>query len=166
VATTAGRLFKQVQGSWQLDARTDRKLLEWAAQLHEIGLAVAHAQHHHHGGYLLTHSDMAGFSRQEQRDLAVLVRLHRRKFDAAELAGMSDDERERLQRLCVLLRLAVVLNRSRSSAALPVVNASAEKNRITLRFPSTFLAEHPLTLADLEGEQEMMRAAGMELAFE
>ncbi len=166
VATTAGRLFKQAQGSWLLDARADRKLLEWAAQIHEIGLAVAHAQHHHHGGYLLMHSDMAGFSRQEQRHLAVLVRLHRRKFDTQELAGMPDDERERLQRLCVLLRLAVVLNRSRSSAAPPSVTASAEKNRITLHFPARFLSEHPLTLADLEGEQGFLRVADMELAFE
>ena len=166
VAATAARLFKQVQASWQLDARTDRKLLEWAAEMHEIGLAVAHAQYHHHGGYLLTHSDMAGFSRQEQRHLAVLVRLHRRKFDPLELTGMPDDERERLLRLCVLLRLAVMLNRSRSSTTPPPIGANAEKNRIALSFPSRFLSEHPLTLADLESEQEMLRAAGMELVVE
>jgi exopolyphosphatase/guanosine-5'-triphosphate,3'-diphosphate pyrophosphatase len=166
VAATALRLFKHVQEAWDLDPKTDRKLLEWAGLLHEIGLAVAHAQHHHHGGYLLTHSDMAGFSRQEQRHLAVLVRLHRRKFDDAELAGMVDEERTRLTRLCVLLRLAVVLNRSRSSAPPPAIGASAEKNRITLKFASRFLADHPLTAADLESERDMIRAAGVELAFE
>lgn len=166
VAATATRLFKHVQGNWELDARSDRKLLEWAAQLHEIGLAVAHAQHHHHGGYLLTFSDMAGFSRQEQRHLAVLVRLHRRKFDDVELAGMADDERERLVRLCVLLRLAVVLNRSRSTETPPSIGAEVEKNRISLRFASRYLTDHPLTLADLESEQEMLKSAGIELAFE
>ena len=166
VAATALRLFKHVQEEWGLDARTDRKLLEWAGLIHEIGLAVAHAQYHHHGGYLLTHSDMAGFSRQEQRHLAVLVRLHRRKFDAQELAGMPDEERERLQRLCVLLRLAVVLNRSRSSASPPLVSVSAEKKRITLRFGARFPSDHPLTAADLEGEQEMLRVAEVELVFE
>lgn len=166
VAATALRLFKHVQEAWNLDPRTDRKLLEWAGLVHEIGLAVAHAQHHHHGGYLLTHSDMAGFSRQEQRHLAVLVRLHRRKFDEIELAGMGEEERERLLRLCVLLRLAVVLNRSRSSAAPPSIGAGAEKNRITLRFGARFLADHPLTAVDLESEQEMLKSAGIELAFE
>lgn len=166
VATTAQRLFKHVQDAWSLEARSDRKLLEWAGLIHEIGLAVAHAQYHHHGGYLLTHSDMAGFSRQEQRDLAVLVRLHRRKFDDVELAGMADEERVRLVRLCVLLRLAVVLNRSRSSATPPAIGASAEKNRITLKFGARFFADHPLTQADLESEQEMLKTAGIELSFE
>lgn len=166
VAAAALRLFKHVHEAWGLDPRSDRKLLEWAGLIHEIGLAVAHAQYHHHGGYLLTHSDMAGFSRQEQRHLAVLVRLHRRKFDEVELAGMGDEERERLLRLCVLLRLAVLLNRSRSSATPPAIGASAEKNRITLQFSSRFLADHPLTAVDLESEQDMLKAAGMELVFE
>jgi exopolyphosphatase / guanosine-5'-triphosphate,3'-diphosphate pyrophosphatase len=62
--------------------------------------------------------------------------------------------------------IAVVLNRSRSSAPPPPIGAEADKNQITLKFPSRFLSEHPLTLADLESEQEMLRAAEMKLVVE
>src|SRR3546814_8346115 len=52
----------------------ERRMLAWAARIHEIGLAIAHSQHHVHGAYLIEHSDIAGFSRQEQKMLSVLIR--------------------------------------------------------------------------------------------
>ena len=89
--------------------------MSWAARLHEIGLTIAHNAHHKHGGYLLANSDLPGFSRREQRLLAVLVRGSRRKFPASAFKPHG----KTAQRLGVLLRLAILLHRSRSDAAVP-----------------------------------------------
>ena len=77
VEATALQLFDQVARDWKLDA-DDRQMLSRAARLHEIGLAIAHSGYHVHGAYILENSDIAGFSQQEQRFLAALVRTHRR----------------------------------------------------------------------------------------
>ena len=83
VAATARALLDQVRDAWGLDDDQAR-FLTWGARLHEIGLAISHSQFHRHGAYLLEHSDLAGFSRPEQRLLAFLVRAHRRKFPLRE----------------------------------------------------------------------------------
>ena len=114
VERTALRLLDAVAAPWKLTRQRHRQLLGWSARLHEIGMTVAYSSYHKHGGYLLTHSDLPGFSIDERRTLATLVRAHRRKLtrdafqDAIGLSG------ERLLRLCLILRLAVVLNRGRS----------------------------------------------------
>ena len=63
VEKTTRYIFKNTKAGWSLDKKEDLKMLAWAARLHEIGLAIAHNQYHKHGAYLLSHSDMAGFSR-------------------------------------------------------------------------------------------------------
>jgi len=152
VAGTAEQLFEQVRNSWQLNGSADLKMLRWAAQLHEIGLSIAHAQYHRHGAYLLTYADMPGFSRQEQYALATLVRAHRRKFPVEEFEQIAEEDRLRIKRLGVLLRLAVVLNRSRSYSALPAVRAVANDAALDLEFPTDWLGNNPLTQTDLDSE--------------
>jgi exopolyphosphatase/guanosine-5'-triphosphate,3'-diphosphate pyrophosphatase len=164
VRTTAMDLFRQVRKAWTLDSRADGMLLKWAADAHEIGLSIAHAQYHRHAAYLLANSDLPGFSREEQFSLAMLVRLHRRRLALEELQQLSDPDRPRIFRLCVLLRLAVLLNRSRS-AALPEIGAAAADATLDLAFPQGWLDDHPLTQTDLESEREFLAAAKFELKF-
>src|SRR3546814_5759878 len=76
VEASALDLFDQVAAGWDL-GDDERRMLAWAARIHEIGLAIAHSQHHVHGAYLIEHSDIAGFSRQEQKMLSVLIRCQR-----------------------------------------------------------------------------------------
>ena len=165
VAATAELLFAQARPAWSLDKRPDQKLLQWAAQVHEIGLSIAHAQYHHHGAYVLANSDMPGFSREEQLNLAALVRLHRRKFAIEELLQVAEDSRTRIGRLCALLRIAVLLNRSRSATDFPDIRVRAAENDLTLEFPDGWLGEHPLTQTDLDAEREFLEAAGFSLKY-
>ena len=165
VRETAVILFEHVREGWGLAADPDLKLLSWAALSHEIGISVAHAQHHRHAGYLIAHSDLAGFSRQDQEVLALLARAHRRKFPLEELDAIPAAERQKVFHLCVLLRLAVLLNRSRSSTILPRMQVHADKQALALGFPEDWLAGHPLTLADLEMEAELLSAAGFRLGL-
>ena len=77
VGNIATRLWQQIS----LDPQSgDCEMLRWAANLHEIGLALSHAGYQKHGAYILQNADMPGFSRQEQQLLGFLVLNHRRKF--------------------------------------------------------------------------------------
>lgn len=142
----------------------DRQLLGWAASLHEIGLAIAHTQFHKHGAYLVRNSDLPGFSRQEQYDLAILIRNHRRKLNLDDFST-ADNGNDRLLRLCVLLRLAGLMNRSRSSTPLPAMEIYAEATSLEICFPDGWLAEHPLTGVDLETEAVYLASAGYTLTY-
>jgi len=68
-------------------------------------------------------------------------------------------------RLCVLLRLAVVLHRSRSNSNLPEIRIRVNKNRVNLDFPSEWLEQYPLTLVDLSTEQDFLEVADIKLIF-
>lgn len=165
VECTALAFLGSAGRGWDIDRPEPRQLLAWAAQLHEIGLDVAHAHYHKHGEYIVTMADLLGFSRQEQRLLATLVRAHRRKFPVEVIELLSEDWRRTIARLSIVLRLAYVLHRSRSPEPLPEIRLEAAKRSIRLRFPPRWLDDHPLTRADLEQEASYLAAAGYSLHF-
>ncbi len=165
VEATAVEIFQQIEPDWQLSADEDETLLRWAARLHELGLTVAHGQYHKHGAYLLEHSDLPGFSRHEQLYLGLLVRCHRRKFPDTLFAELSEVERDRLMKLAIILRLAVVLNRSRAEALLPTIKCFAQRNAIDLRFPKAWLDDQPLTEAGLQTEATYLEAVSVTLSI-
>ena len=162
VAAMALALYKQTKKSWRFD-QADKDRLRWAAQLHEIGLAIAHAQYHRHGAYLLSHSDMPGFSRREQHDLALLVGAQRRKFPLLAFDQTMPNDRQRMVRLAILLRLSCLMCRSRSYGAPPKIKATAEANSLSLTCERGWLEEHPLTKADLQAEGDYLKAIPFQL---
>ena len=135
VEQTGLALLAQVAASWGLDARNARQFLSWAANLHEIGLDIAHNHYHRHGEYIVAHADLQGFSLPEQQVLATLVRSHRRKFPTEAIAALPRNWSAWTERLAMPLRLSVVLHRSRSPLPLPPIELSAAKNALDLRFP-------------------------------
>jgi exopolyphosphatase/guanosine-5'-triphosphate,3'-diphosphate pyrophosphatase len=141
-------------------------LLGWAADLHETGLSVAHSQYHQHSGYLVEHSDMTGFTRQEQLFLASLVRHHRRQIpgDYTDLLPTRLHEPLRMTLFC--LRFACILCRSRDSQALPEFRLSGNDNRITVMFASDWAEKHPLTLFDLRQEVKTLAPIGINLRIQ
>ena len=162
VGETALHIFSQLKKSWKLRPR-DGQLLGWAAQLHEVGLMIAHSQYHKHGAYVLENMELAGFSRQEQRDLSILVRLHRKKFQKDVLAGLEEDRSQILSHLVFILRLAVVFNRGRYQQDLPKMKVSANGSDITLKLDGQWLEDHSLTQADLEEEQVLLKQSAFSL---
>jgi len=164
VEETAMRLFDEVAGVWELEAGC-RDMLGWSALLHEIGLAIAHSQYHRHGEYLLRNADLAGFSRQVQQVVAILVRSHWRRFSRSLFDEFPGDQRSSIARLAVLLRLAVVLNRSRSSQPVSAISLSAGDDSLGLELGEGYLDAHHLTGADLGSERAYLEAAGFALEF-
>ena len=165
VSATARQLLGQAQAAWGLEREELTHWLEWAARLHEVGLLLTHDQYHKHGAYILEHADFPGFSRGDQTLLAALVRRHRRSFSAEAFAHLPRDVAPLVERLCVLLRLAVVLHRGRSRQPLPPLALEVNARRVALRFPAGWLDEHPLTRADLDAEAYYLKKAGFRLEF-
>ena len=165
VALTASALYHQVKQSWHITDDEHKQVLHWASQLHEIGLGIAHSQYHKHGAYLLHHMDLPGFSQGEQRRLAALVRGHRRKFPYREFDNLPDTVRETTLRLCILLRVAVVLHRGRPNTALSNITARATESKLKITPPPDWLDAHPLTVADLVQEAAWLKIADYRLTF-
>lgn len=162
VESTALILFDQVADAWKLDAEA-REWLSWAARVHEIGLAIAHSQHHHHGAYILRHADLAGFSRQEQMLLAAVVETHRRKPGKSLVSALPQRYRQLARQTIALLRLAVLFRRSRRAESLPPMQLAASRSRLRLALPATWLDQHPLSEADLQQEPGLMAELGLTL---
>jgi exopolyphosphatase/guanosine-5'-triphosphate,3'-diphosphate pyrophosphatase len=165
VEETALGLLEQAQRPWGLEEPDYRAMLAWAARIHEIGLTVSHSQFHKHGAYLIQHSDLSGFSRQEQQVLAALVRGHRRKFPSNTFEQLPSEIADQAKALSILLRLAVLSHRARSSAAKPLPRLEVDEHRISLVFPKDWIAHHPLTQAELQQEADYLEPAGYLLRF-
>ena len=82
-----------------------------------------------------------------------------------ETSRAETGQARRVRRLCVLLRLAVVLNRSRADDFLPPIEAELQGEALALAFPPGWLEAHPLTRADPEQERAYLGAAEIGLRF-
>jgi exopolyphosphatase/guanosine-5'-triphosphate,3'-diphosphate pyrophosphatase len=165
VERTLLALWKQSALGWALESGAARQSLIWAARLHEAGLMITFSGYHKHGAYLVTHSDMPGFSSDDQLLLAALIQHHRRRLVRATFEALPGIDTEQALRLALLLRLAVLLNRARTPRPLPIVSLTVGSRSLALGFPAGWLGEHPLTRADLEDERSVLDGAGYELRF-
>jgi exopolyphosphatase/guanosine-5'-triphosphate,3'-diphosphate pyrophosphatase len=167
VEETAVYCFSQLGRRWKLDKNENyRRCLIWAARLHEIGLAVAHSKYQKRGEYIVQYSDLLGFTRTEQQIVATLIRAHRYKFPSSVLAELGEALIEPVMRLCIILRIAVLLRRGRSDEQLPEISVTAKSNKVTLTFPEGWLDQHALTRADLKLEKKYLKAIKVVLEFE
>ena len=162
VVNMAQHLFDGVADSLKLTTE-DSDLLRRAAYLHEIGLAISHAGYHRHGAYLLQHSDIAGFSQIDQNHLSHLVAHHRRKLRSDARVDVMKVGGNKLVYLCLLLRLAVLLNHSRSDQMLPAIELTVGNAQQWQLSVSGNAAQWPLLVADLHDEQVQFKHWDVEL---
>ena len=162
VRKTALKIFDQLS-SGQLLSRSHRVLLAWAAELHEIGLSLSHGSYQQHSAYLVEASDMAGFSRQEQLFLAALVGFQRRDIPEDYAARLPKRLRKALRITLLCMRLAWVFCRSREDESTPSFRIKLVDETIYLALPADWVETHPLTIADLEYEQQALKITGLVL---
>jgi exopolyphosphatase/guanosine-5'-triphosphate,3'-diphosphate pyrophosphatase len=105
---------------------------------------------------------MPGFAREEQLLLAQLVGSHRRKLVLEGMEELISPWDDKALYLILILRIAVLLHRSRSEAPVPEVTLVGKPRTLELRFRIRF-RDHPLTAADLNDEVEYLRARGLRL---
>ena len=165
VTDMATRLHTQCAQTWQFESELAGLALGWAARLHEIGLDISHDGFHRHGAYVAEWADMPGFPRAEQRLLAFLIGSQRNAIDTARLKALPRAWRDSALRLAILLRIAVLLNRSRKETEKPPVTIRVSGKEISMGFDADWLAENPLTIADLEQEQGFLQNVGYQLTL-
>ncbi|MDH5309344.1 MAG: Ppx/GppA family phosphatase, partial [Gammaproteobacteria bacterium] len=156
VSGTGRRLLAQCAVSWELTSPLAADMLDWAARLHEIGLDISHDGFQRHGAYIAEHADLPGFPRSEQLLLAFLIASQRREIDRGFCDRLPAGWRPKALRLAILLRLAVLLNRSRTKIEVPNVKMTPGEESLELIFAPGWLAENPLTVADLDREAQYL----------
>ncbi|MEW5903574.1 MAG: exopolyphosphatase [Pseudomonadota bacterium] len=140
----------------------NEQLLTWAADLHEIGISVAHSGYHKHSAYILANADMPGFSRKVQQRLSLLALAHRGKLDKV---GTQLDEWQVAAKV-MALRLAVLFYRNRTEVALPAMQARFSGSKFNLNLNADWLAQNPLTETALRDEARQWKALGLSLQIE
>ena len=154
VARTALTCFAQLREDELSDtaepgANDDRRFLQWASLLHEIGLSVAHSSYHKHTAYILANADMPGFSRKDQARLARVALVHRGKLERALTETVDENDWD----LVLCLRLAAILNRARDDMAEFPIRVERDKRGYVVVAQAEWLHNSPLTAAALrEGE--------------
>ena len=167
VSKTAKRLFNACNQAWFGGDLSYLKLLLWACELHEVGKQVAASNYHRHGGYIISNGALRGFSSLEQQSLATLVRSHRRGFPALAFGQPNRIEGVRLMRLAGLLRLAVVLERTRNDDDSPEpIGMTVVDSEATLELPQGWLNAHALSRSELEAEISQLQAARINLRLD
>jgi exopolyphosphatase/guanosine-5'-triphosphate,3'-diphosphate pyrophosphatase len=146
------------------DCPESMQFLEWAADLHEIGIEIAHSQFQKHSAYIIENGDLAGFSKQDQLVLSRLVRSQRKKFNLDRFADLHLPWRHFAPIMAVVFRLAVLLNRNRLTPP-PRFSIDFTGQTVRLIFPDKWLEQSPLTQADLEQEKDYLKEAKFNLLF-
>jgi len=114
-------------------------VLGWTAQLHEIGVRIAHSGYHRHGAYILENTDTPGFAQPELLYLARLVRAHRGKLRKLDIDW--SDAVWVLQLAC--LRLAVALCHARRDPELDGIRLERAGPRLVLHGRADWAAAWP-----------------------
>lgn len=163
VAEVALHLAHQLLPSWQLEQFDGLALLRSAAMLHELGLLIEYKNHHHHGAYIINHSDLPGFTRAQQQLIVALVHNHRAEIAPEVIARQTMTSVRLTMQLTRILRIAVILSLRRQHEALPKVKTSIEQDVLKLSLPAGWLQRHPLMRAELEQEVQYQHQAGWAL---
>jgi len=149
VHNAALTLFKSLSADLP-DSAQLTTALGWAADLHEVGISIAHNAYHRHSAYILENADMPGFSRVDQQLLALLVLGHQGKVN--KLEPLVRTRGQWLAMLC--LRLATQLARRREKLDNLPLSISVKDQSIVLRADAKWLATHPLSDFTLRAEEQ------------
>ncbi|QIC84990.1 exopolyphosphatase [Serratia liquefaciens] len=152
VSQLAANFSQQVSNEWQLDARC-RELLHSACLIHEIGLSVDFKQAPQHAAYLIRHLDLPGFTPAQKKLLATLLQNQSNTLDLPLLSQQNALPPSTAQRLCRILRLAIIFASRRRDDTLPAVRLRANHDdELTVILPPGWLEQHPLRAEALEQE--------------
>lgn len=165
VRRLAGKLFEGLRPLHGLGPR-EAFLLDAAAMLQDIGLAVSYYRHDRHGSYLVSSAPLHGFTHREQALLALLVKYHlsgNPRLGAFRRLCRPGDKRL-LRSLAACLRIAEHLDRTRSGRVKDL-EAEVGARRVTVR---AIAGKGPvIELWEAERHAPLFaRAFGRELRFE
>lgn len=156
----AGRVCQRVENlidqlastpGWQLDD-TCRALLISASLIHEIGLSISFKKAPQHAAYLIHHLDLPGFTPAQRKLLATLLQNQKNSIDLSLLSQQNAVPLQTAERMCRLLRLAIILTGRRHTDTEPAIHIQADNDQLQLTLSEGWLTAHPLRAALLEQE--------------
>ena len=156
VECLAGTLFMELESLHGLD-KENRKLLEYAAILHDIGYYASAKGHHRHALQMIMMEPLTEFSREEKQVVANLARYHRKalpQIDHTAYAILSDEDKKRVTLMAPILRLADALDRSHQGKVLELF-CDIRDDAVTIFAGSD--GEMPEEIAALERKADMFR---------
>jgi exopolyphosphatase/guanosine-5'-triphosphate,3'-diphosphate pyrophosphatase len=113
-----------------------REWLSAAAMLYEVGDYVNRTGHHRHTHYIISNSEILGYTPQQRRLIAAIARYlgkSRPATDDGPMKMVEPADRDQVQKAILLLRLARALNLGRSRAVARVrVGVRSAGVRLTL----------------------------------
>ena len=152
VAQLARQFANAAAADWELDALSC-ELLESACQLHEIGLAVDFKRAPQHAAYLVSNLDLPGFTPAQKKLLATLLLNQTNPIDLSSLHQQNAVPPRMAERLCRLLRLAILFSGRRRDDTLPAIALTVSGEKLVLQLPADWLESHPLGAESLEQER-------------
>jgi exopolyphosphatase/guanosine-5'-triphosphate,3'-diphosphate pyrophosphatase len=108
VALIAGELYAGLSEVYELPAG-DRRLLEAAARMQDVGYLISYEGHHKHSYHLILHSRLEAFRPEELEIVANVARYHRGSAPKNKHENFSDlgpDDRLRVRQMAAVLRVA------------------------------------------------------------
>ncbi|NUM53290.1 MAG: HD domain-containing protein [Candidatus Hydrogenedentes bacterium] len=133
VCKNALALFDATRRIHKLGA-PDRRLLEAAALLHDIGHTIDVVAHHKHSRDIIMDMRLPGLSARRKRIVACVARYHRKAHPAGTHAVFCDldkPDRRRVQKLAAILRIADGLDRSHVASCKRIA-VEAAKDSVTI----------------------------------
>lgn len=165
VSQLAANFCQQTTNEWQLDTRC-RELLHAACLIHEIGLSVDFKQAPQHAAYLVSHLDLPGFTPAQKKLLATLLQNQSNALDLPLLSQQNAVPPRVAQRMCRLLRLAIIFASRRRDDTLPAVRLRANDEELHVILPHGWLERHPLRAEALDQESHWQSYAHWPLFLE
>ncbi|MFT4703231.1 MAG: exopolyphosphatase/guanosine-5'-triphosphate,3'-diphosphate pyrophosphatase [Bradymonadia bacterium] len=165
VAALAQRLFDDLHAVHN-GTDKERAFVEYAGMVHDVGRVVSHTSFHKHSQYIILNADLPAFTEDERQFLANLARYHRRsapKRSHTEYMRLSEEMRERVTTLSMLLRLANSLDRG-YRGNVRALNARVVGDTLQLHFRTEDDAS--LEMASLQRHAELVqRVWGLTLSM-
>jgi len=129
-----------------------QRKLQWAARLHEIGIAISSSDYHKHGAYILENADVVGFTLPELQRLGLLVLGHRGKLKKLD----ADFEAPEFVKMLLALRLAVILCHARCDPQEQKLKLKfdSQRQRFTLCVSNDWATRFPQSVHLLRQESQ------------
>ncbi|MFZ7330836.1 exopolyphosphatase [Avibacterium avium] len=166
----SAKQLAQQYHAWQNSQLQDEMvdILLWAARLHEVGIVINHKGLQKHSAYILQNMELPGFDKEQQRLLTTLVRYQINNIKQADFTKFSRYAEQDILALVRLLRLAILLNKSRQATvwsekiSLKIDRTLAQW---TIQFEPSYLAHNPLVRNDLIAENKLLKELDLGLTF-
>ena len=133
VARLSGEIYDGLTRLFDLPPG-DRRLLEAAARMQDVGYLINYEGHHKHSYHLILHSQLEAFRPEELELVANVARYHRGsvpKRKHGNFRGLDEDDRLRVRQMAAVLRIAGGLDR-RHNQIVREVTVRGDADRVEL----------------------------------